>query len=212
MLAPAPEKTVVQAAGRGDWRPGEQRFTVPRSLPHVQSGGARDTRAMRTTPRTALALGALALGLSACSVTVRPNTGLVTGGSDLITRFAPTKGVGASYVIGEAVSFSVSTRTPGYLTLLALNPDGSANVLAQNVYVGAGTTVFPRPQDGVTYNVAPQRGLQLVRAVFLRVRPSADLVLGGVYDSGRWNTVTSAYVAPYAVADRDVQETYLYIR
>ena len=46
----------------------------------------------------------------------------------------------------------------------------------------------------------------------LRVRPTTDLVLGGFYDSGRWNTVTSAYVAPYAYADRDVQETYLYIR
>ncbi|SEJ85625.1 protein of unknown function [Deinococcus reticulitermitis] len=167
---------------------------------------------MRTTPLAALLLGSLALGLSACTVTVRPNTGLAVSSSNLITRFAPTKGVGANYFVGEAVSFNVTTRAPGYLTLLALNPDGSANVLAQNVYVAAGTTVFPRPQDGVTYNVAPQRGLQLVRAIFLRVRPTTDLVLGGSYDNGRWNTVTNAYVAPYAYADRDVQETYLYIR
>jgi len=33
-----------------------------------------------------------------------------------------------------------------------------------------------------------------------------------VYDGTRWNTVTTQYVQSYAVEDRDVQETYLYIR
>lgn len=167
---------------------------------------------MRPTPLSALLLGGLALGLSACTVTVRPNTGLAGSSNNLISTFVPTKGEGATYVVGEAVQFRLTTRDAGYATLLALNPDGSANVLTRNAYVSAGTSVFPRPQDGVTYNVAPQRGLQKVRAIFLRVRPTTDLVLGGVYDDGRWNTVTTEYLTPYAYADRDVQETYLYIR
>lgn len=158
-----------------------------------------------------LVLGVLALGLSACTVTVRSNLDLV-GGGNLIAGLRPDRGEGASYLVGEPVRFQVSTRTAGYVTLVALQPNGYASTLVRNAYVPAGTTVFPRPQDGVTYNVAPPTGLQRVRAIFTRVRPTSDLVLSGTYDGTRWNTATSAYVQAYPVADRDVQETYLYIR
>lgn len=156
--------------------------------------------------------GALALGLSSCTVTVGSNLGLAGSRSNLIADLRPDRGSGATYFVGEAVRFSVTTRVPGYLTLVALQPGGVASTLVQNVYVQAGTTVFPRAQDGVTYNVAAPRGLQRVRAIFTRVRPTSEIVFSGVYDQGRWNTVTTQYVRPYAVADRDVQETYLYIR
>ena len=176
----------------------------------VPSGGGGTLRPMRSAFVSALLLGSL--GLSACTVTVRPNTGLGGSGSNLITRLTPDRGEGATYVVGEPVQFSVTVRTPGYLTLVALNPGGYASPLVQNVYVGAGTTTFPRVQDGATYNVAPPRGLQRVRAIFTRVRPTTDLVFSGVYDGQRWNGATETYLRPYALADRDVQETYLYIR
>lgn len=48
--------------------------------------------------------------------------------------------------------FQFSARVPGYVTLIALQSNGYASVLAQNVYVNAGTTFFPRPEDGVMYN------------------------------------------------------------
>ena len=166
---------------------------------------------MKSLRKTALLAGTLALGLSACTVSVRPNTG-INGSGNLITRLTPDRGEGSAYRVGEIVRLSVTTRADGYLTLLALEPNGSANVLVQNAYVRAGTTTFPRAEDGVVYNVAGQTGLQRVRAIFTRVRPTTDLVLGGVYDDGRWNTVTTQYLTPYAVADRDVQETYIYIR
>ncbi|MBB5235399.1 DUF4384 domain-containing protein [Deinococcus budaensis] len=162
--------------------------------------------------RTALLFGALALGLSSCTVSVRSNLGLAGSGSNLITNLRPDRGEGGTYLVGDEVRISVTTRTAGYVTLVALQPGGAASVLARNVYVNAGTTTFPRAQDGVTYNVAAPRGLQRVRAIFTRVRPTSELVLSGVYDGARWNTVTTQYVQPYAVADRDVQETYLYIR
>ena len=41
---------------------------------------------------------------------------------------------------------------------------------------------------------------------------SADVVLQGNYNGDTWNTATNAYLRPYAAADRDVQETYFYIR
>lgn len=145
-------------------------------------------------------------------MSVRSNLGLGGGDSNLIAGLRPDRGEGATYFVGEEVRISVTTRAAGYVTLVALQPGGVASVLARSVYVNAGTTTFPRAQDGVTYNVAAPRGLQRVRAIFTRVRPSTELVLSGVYDGTRWNTVTTQYVQPYAVADRDVQETHLYIR
>lgn len=156
--------------------------------------------------------GALALGLSSCTVTVGSNLGLAGSSSNLIADLRPDRGEGATYLVGEAVRFQITTRTPGYVTLVALQPGGVASTLVQGVYVQAGTTVFPRPQDGVTYNVAPPRGLQRVRAIFTRVRPTTELVFSGVYNDGQWNAVTTQYVQPYGAADRDIQETYLYIR
>lgn len=166
--------------------------------------------------RTLLLLGTLALGLSACTVTVRPdaNASVQIQGqrSNLITGLRPDRGEGSTYAVGEAVRFQFSARTPGYVTLIALQSNGYASVLAQNVYVNAGTTFFPRAQDGVTYNLAEPRGIQRVRAIFTRVRPTTNIVLSGTYDGNRWNSVTTTYLDPYAVGDRDVQETFLYIR
>lgn len=160
--------------------------------------------------RTALLLGSLALGLSACTVSVRSNVGLV--GGNLIANVRPDRGEGGAYFVGDSVRILVTTRAAGYVTLVALQPNGFASTLVRNVYVNPGTTVFPRPQDGVTYNVAPPRGLQRVRVLFTRVRPASDLVLNGAYTGDRWNVATNQYLTPYAPADRDVQETYFYIR
>lgn len=166
--------------------------------------------------RSFLLLGALALGLSACTVTVRPNASanvqIQPQRSNLITSLRPDRGEGSTYAVGEAVRFQFSARVPGYVTLIALQSNGYASVLAQNVYVNAGTTFFPRPADNVVYNLAEPRGVQRVRAIFTRVRPTTSIVLSGTYDGNRWNSATTAYLNPYAVADRDVQETFLYIR
>ncbi|MDV6374560.1 DUF4384 domain-containing protein [Deinococcus arenicola] len=166
--------------------------------------------------RTLFLVGTLALGLSACSVTVRPDTNAnvqIQGrGSNLITGLRPDRGEGSTYGVGEAVSFAFSTRAPGYVTLIALQSNGFASVLTQNAYVNAGTTVFPRPEDGVMYNLGEPRGIQRVRAVFTRVRPTTSIVLSGNYDTARFNSTTTAYLDPYNQADRDVQETFLYIR
>lgn len=164
--------------------------------------------------RRALVLAALALGLSACTLTTssRPNLGLQGTNGNLIASLRPDRGEGSTYAVGEALRVVLTTRTPGYVTLVGLQSNGYADVLIRNAYVNAGTTVFPRAQDGVSYNVAPPRGLQRIRAIFTRVRPTTDLVLGGVYDGNRWNNATNVYLTPYNTADRDVQETYLYIR
>lgn len=155
--------------------------------------------------------GAMLLGLNSCTLTVQANRGLSGSSHNLIAALLPTKGEGASYRPGENMAVQVSTRTDGYLTLIALDPNGMGNVLVQNAFVRAGTTVFPRPEQGVNYTVTPPYGTERIRAIFTRVQPATGVVLSGHYDAGRWNDATNSYLAPYNVADRDVQETFLYI-
>ena len=163
--------------------------------------------------RPALLLGTLALGLSACTVSVRSNLGLEYRDSNLIAHLRPDRGEGGSYAVGSTIRLLLTTRAPGYVTLVSLDPNGNTDVLVRSAFVNAGTTSFPRTQDGaVSFTVAPPRGLQRVRAVFTRARPGTDLYFQGRYDQGRWNDATNTYVQSYAPADRDVQETYFYIR
>lgn len=155
--------------------------------------------------------GVLLVSLNSCTVTVRDNLSLNGSRYNLITEVTPVRGEGSTYRVGETISVRVGTRADGYLTLVALDPSGAGNVLVQNAFVRAGTTVFPRAEDGVTYNVVPPYGTERIRAIFTRVRPTTSVVLNGRYDAGRWNDVTNDYLKPYAAADRDIQETYLYI-
>ena len=143
-----------------------------------------------------LTLG-LGTGLSSCTLqTERPNLGLNTSQRNLIAGIVPDRGEGAAYRQGDEVRLRVSVREPGYLTLVARQPDGSAQVLVRDVYVDRGTTVFPRAGDRVTYNVDAPNGLQVVRAIFTRIRAGGGLAVDG---------------AALTQADRDVQETYFYI-
>ena len=163
--------------------------------------------------RTALLLGSLALGLSACAPSLRANVSLGYTGSNLISSFQPDRGQGSTYFVGENIRFQLSTRTAGYVTIVSLDPNGNSNVLVRSAYVNPGSTVFPRLQDGAaSFSVALPRGVQRVRAIFTRARPNVDLYFQGVYDQGRWNDATNNYVQSYAPNDRDTQETVFYIR
>lgn len=163
--------------------------------------------------RNALLIAGLALGLSACTVSVRPNLGLGYTTSNLIASLQPDRGEGSTYAVGSTVRFLITTRAAGYVTLVSLDPNGNSNVLVRSAPVNAGTTSFPRVQDGAaSFSVAPPRGFQRVRAIFTRARPSTDLYFQGTYSEGRWNDATTVYVQGYAPADRDVQETFFTIQ
>ena len=164
-------------------------------------------------------LASLALGLSACTVTVRSDTGpaptnagLTSTRSNYISNFGPGRGEGSTYRVGEQVTFRFSSRSPGYLTLISLDPNGRGNVLIRGAAIPAGTTTFPRAEDRVSYTVAPPYGLQRVRAIFTSVQPSTRLEFQGSYTVDRWNSATNAYLRSYPVNVRDVQETFFYIR
>ena len=106
------------------------------------------------------------------SVTVRPLPSapapdIVVTETAVVTDFAPTRGEGSVYALGESISFRLRTTGSGYVTLTATGPDGSSSVIAQNVYVAGGAdTTLPTPEERVTYTLTPPRGLQRVTVSF----------------------------------------------
>lgn len=135
--------------------------------------------------RFALAL-LLAASLSACAFYVTPDPSppvrvrpipsspdivisepeVVPNNLPAITSFAPGRGNGSVYALGEAITFQFQTTIGGYVTLTSYGPDGVASVFAQNMYVPAGVVTLPTSESGVTYTLAPPRGLQRVTASF----------------------------------------------
>lgn len=143
--------------------------------------------------RTLLTASTL-LALSACAVYVTPEPStsvrvrplptpsqpeiVVTDVAE-ISSFAPTQGDGAVYDLDESIEFRVRTTQSGYLTLTAYGPDGTASVFAQGIFVPSETeTVLPTAESGVTFDLAPPRGLQRVTATL-----SSDPAGASVLDS-----------------------------
>lgn len=161
--------------------------------------------------RSILSVALLVLVASACTVVVQPGQGGI--GSELdgvIVDFRPTRGVGAIYGVGEEIQFLIQTTSPGYVTLSAIDPDGSVYILSRNVTVPGGTVVLPTADQRVTYNAAPPRGFHRVRASFTSTRTSETVIYSGRRGDGEWSNAISIEVNPAPL--RDVRETNLTIR
>lgn len=154
----------------------------------------------------------LAILLSACTITVRPSG---VGSADfplntVIEEFRPTRGSGASYSIGENIEFLIVVNQPGFVTLSAIDPDGSVYVFARNLRVNAGANYLPNVSDRVVYSAGAPRGLHYVRASFTPGRTDASVTYRGRSGNGEWNSAINLEIRSFPV--RDVAETTLYIR
>lgn len=154
-------------------------------------------------------LATLGLGLSACTVSVRPGVSVSVTQSNLVQNFQPDRGEGSTYFVGERIRFNLRTARDGYITVVSLDPDGRGDVLVRNAFVRSGNSVIGSQNE---LQITPPRGLQRVRVIFTTVRPSNTIVFSGRYDRGEWNTYTESYVRPYGVEQRDVYETFFNIR
>lgn len=131
--------------------------------------------------------------------------------NEVITEFQPNRGVGASYRIGDRVSFRLRTRQDGFVTLTAIDPDGSVYPLARNLRVYAGqTNILSGSQLGVVFIADPPTGLHRVRASFTTDRTDTSRVeyRGRSGESG-WTSAIRIELTGAQV--RDLAETYLYI-
>ncbi|HET8984420.1 MAG TPA: DUF4384 domain-containing protein [Trueperaceae bacterium] len=161
--------------------------------------------------RTVVSVALLAVLVSACTLTIQPGPGGI--GSELnnvIVDFRPTRGVGAVYGVGEEIQFLLQTSSPGYVTLSAIDPDGTVYILSRNIPVPGGSVVLPTAEQRVTYNAAPPRGFHRVRASFTSTRTSETVVYSGRRGDGEWSNAISIEINPAPL--RDVRETNLSIR
>jgi hypothetical protein len=160
----------------------------------------------------------LALLLTACTVTVRPGpvqlSGQVRFGievSSIIQMFEPTRGAGATYYVGEDIAFRVLTAQDGYLTLSAIDPDGTVYTFARNLYVRGGQVqILAGPDSRSVFSLVPPRGFHRVRAAFTPTPTGGSVVYRGVFGEGQWTQTIAADLRPYSV--RDVVQTSFYLR
>lgn len=167
----------------------------------------------RKTVRFAVVAALAALILSACTIYVRPywpaDSGVELSG--VIQDFRPTRGAGATYFVGETIEFAIRTSSSGFVTLTAIDPDGSVYVLSRNIAVSAGRTILPTLDQRETYSAGPPRGLHRVRASFTSNRTNESSVsYRGVSGEGNWTSSISIDIRPSPI--RDVAETSLIIR
>jgi Domain of unknown function (DUF4384) len=131
--------------------------------------------------------------------------------SPIIQVFEPTRGAGSSYFVGDAIAFRILTDRSGYVTLSAIDPDGSVYVFARNIYVRGGeTTTISGVDSRTVFTLAPPRGLHRVRASFT---PSAinttTITYTNVYGEDNWTRIVVNDVRPYQV--RDIVETRFFL-
>jgi hypothetical protein len=136
----------------------------------------------------------LAAALSACTITFEPMLEVrpeprptIRLTAPRIDRFEPDRGVGETYRIGEPIGFRVRANADGYVTLTAIDPDGSVYVFARNIPVRAGHTelitgIGPRQR----FVVDPPLGLHRVRAAFTPERTEERIVYIGIVGYDRW--------------------------
>jgi hypothetical protein len=163
-----------------------------------------------------------ALLLAGCAVTVTDGRtsvrGRLTGRinisipmTEVITRFSPTRGEGATYRIGEPISFNLRTSSSGYVTLTYLDAGGDVSVFARNIYVTGGRDhVISGPDAGHFFTVGQPRGTMLIRAVFTPQRTNTGVVTySGVRSQSAWSSRIQLDVggSPYA----DVVQTWLVV-
>lgn len=180
------------------------------SPPQAPSSARRPRAYLRAVGLVAL----LTVALSACTIYVRPGASVDVGVSlnDVILSFQPTRGDGATYYVGDTIEFAIRTSESGYVSLTAMDPDGSVYVFARNVYVpGNRTVLLPTPEMNVTFSAGPPTGYHRVRASFTSGRTDTTRVTyRGRSGNGAWTSAIELDIRGYPV--KDVAETSLVIR
>lgn len=147
--------------------------------------------------------------LTGCTVSLYPaglNVTYRLAPEPILYRFEPDRGAGGVYYLGEEVRFLLSLARPGYVALVAIDPDGRTYEF-DRVYLSAGTHLLPnRP---VRYTLTPPRGLYRVRAVYTEASAPAQIRLEGVFTD--WDSRLRIYLEASGGRRYDLAETHFYL-
>ncbi|MGQ9693031.1 MAG: DUF4384 domain-containing protein [Thermaceae bacterium] len=147
--------------------------------------------------------------LAGCTVQIGPSGLSLTyrvGLEPVVLRFEPDRGAGGVYYVGEEVRFILTLSKPGYVALVATDPDGRTYEF-DRFYLSAGTHLLPnRP---VRYTLTPPRGLHRVRAVYTEGAAPDRVRLEGVFTD--WDARLRIYLEASGSQRYDLAETYFYL-
>ncbi len=147
------------------------------------------THRIRRLAAASLAFVALVATTAACTITFVPGDVLVdverpAPRPAVIQRFESVRSI---YRVGDAVSFRIATATAGYVTLTAIDPDGSVYVIARNVRVEGGRIQsIPASDARIAFVAVPPTGRHAVRAHFTPRRTSETVIFTGVVGIDAW--------------------------
>ena len=163
-----------------------------------------------------LAGAALVLALAACTITFEPfdaATPQVTTRPtyDVLQRFEPERGVNSRYRIGEQIGFRVRTSEDGYVTLTAIDPDGSVYVFARNIAVRGGrTTVIDGLGPRQRFVITAPEGLHRVVAHFTPRATAEVVTFRGIIGYDNWQAQIRIELQPYPTGE--YRETQFFVR
>lgn len=174
------------------------------------------TTKLHQQTRRVIPLALLAIALTACTITFIPGDVTLRGTmrfgievGDIITRFEPTRGVGAPYRPGDSISFIIRTTSDGYITLTSITPDGTVDPLQRNIPVRGGVdNILPtRGNFIVSSRGGRDFGVNRVRASFTPDRTAGRVSYRGIFGDSDWTHNIRVDIEPFPANARDVRET-----
>jgi len=172
---------------------------------------------MNPRPLTIASALAAALLLSACTITILPDTGAPhVYRPPAVTRPVAIQSFEAlrpSYRLGDTMFFQIRTTGPGYVTLTAYNPDGSTYPIARNVPVqGNRVETIPGPNSRIVFVAEPPVGRHIVRAHFTPERTPESVSFRGIASLDAWLAAIVFEIRAYGFDVDDVAEVRVDIR
>ncbi|MFZ5992094.1 MAG: DUF4384 domain-containing protein [Deinococcota bacterium] len=150
---------------------------------------------------------AFVTALTGCLPRVSP----LLGTTPVVTDFRPDRGIGGTYKLDEGISFSFTLTQPGYVTLIAIDPDLTVYEIGRRgVQYPAGSHTFPPPGADFRLEASPPLGLQRVRLIFTDT-PAPAVRFRGRMNGGELERTTRSYLEASGAKVRDVVETTLQV-
>ena len=161
-------------------------------------------------PMRAMLIGLL-LVLAACAPAAQPLDRKALSTQAVISDFRPDRGPDGVYKLGEFARFEFSLARAGFVTLVAVNPDGSVEQLERNVRLPAGKGGFPLSSDkdasgrSAAYELYEPAGPHRLALLYTDTPGTSSVRFQGTRDADFEGNVR-AYLEKSNATVRDVQE------